>query len=30
MVELREKLRTYGGHPVQEFLDYVESWKKIV
>ena len=30
MVELREKLRTYGGQPVQEFLDYVESWRKIV
>jgi hypothetical protein len=30
MVELREKLRSYGGQPVQEFLDYVESWKKIV
>ena len=30
MVQLREKLRTYGGQPVQEFLDYVESWRKIV
>jgi hypothetical protein len=30
MVELRQKLRTFGGQPVQEFLDYVESWKKIV
>src|SRR5208282_3762711 len=30
MVELRKKLRTYGGQPVQEFLDHVESWSKIV
>jgi hypothetical protein len=30
MVELRKKLRSYGGKQVQEFLDYVESWKKIV
>jgi hypothetical protein len=28
--ELREKLRSYGDHPVQEFLDYVASWKSIV
>ena len=27
---LREKLRTYGGAPVQEFLDRVASWEKIV
>jgi hypothetical protein len=30
MVELRKKLRTYGGQPVQEYLDYVESWRKII
>jgi hypothetical protein len=30
MVELREKLRSYGGQPVQEFLDFVESWEKII
>jgi hypothetical protein len=29
MVELREKLRSYGGQPVQGFLDYVENWRKI-
>jgi hypothetical protein len=28
--ELREKLRSYGGQPVQEFLDYVASWNGIV
>jgi hypothetical protein len=28
-VELIKKLRTYGGQPVQEFLDRVESWQKI-
>ena len=28
--QLREKLRTYGGQPVQEYLDYVASWKSIV
>jgi hypothetical protein len=28
--ELREKLRSYGGQSVQEFLDYVASWKGIV
>jgi hypothetical protein len=27
---LREKLRTFGGVPVQEFLDQVASWEKIV
>ena len=27
---LREKLRTYGGAPVQEFLDRVSSWEKII
>ena len=30
MVAFREKLRTFGGQPVQEFLDYVEGWRKIV
>ncbi|MGD0451725.1 MAG: hypothetical protein ABSA79_11815 [Candidatus Bathyarchaeia archaeon] len=29
-VELREKLRNYGRKPVQEFLDFVTSWEKIV
>jgi hypothetical protein len=28
--ELRERLRTYGGQLVQEFLDFVASWQKIV
>ena len=28
MVELRERLRQYGGKPVQEFLDLVASWEK--
>jgi hypothetical protein len=28
--ELRQKLRSYGGQPVQEFLDFVSSWKRIV
>jgi hypothetical protein len=28
--ELRERLRTYGGQPVQEVLDLVASWEKIV
>ena len=28
MAELRQKLRSYGGQSVQEFLDYVESWTK--
>jgi len=29
-VELRERLRTYGGKPVHEFLDWVNNWKEIV
>ena len=29
-VELIKKLRTYGGQPVQDFLDRVESWQKII
>ena len=29
-VELRERLRTYGGQPVQEYLDFVKGWEKIV
>jgi len=29
-VELRETLRSYGGKPVQEFLDFVKGWEKIV
>lgn len=29
-VELRERLRSYGGQPVQEFLDFVKGWEKIV
>jgi hypothetical protein len=28
--ELREKLKSYGGQPVQEVLDLVSSWEKIV
>ena len=28
--ELRQRLRTYGGRPVQEVLDSVTSWEKIV
>ena len=28
--ELRQRLQTYGGAPVQEFLERVESWKKII
>jgi hypothetical protein len=27
-VELRDRLRNYGGKPVQEFLDFVASWEK--
>jgi hypothetical protein len=27
--DLRQRLRTYGGEPVQEFLDRVASWEKI-
>jgi len=26
---LREKLKSYGGQPVQEFLDFVSAWEKI-
>ncbi|MCL2359253.1 MAG: hypothetical protein LBH74_02975 [Nitrososphaerota archaeon] len=26
--ELREKLRTYGGKPVSEFLNWVENWSQ--
>ncbi len=29
-VELRQRLRSYGGQPVQEFLDYVAGWESIV
>ena len=29
-VELRERLKSYGGQPVQEVLDRVKSWEKIV
>lgn len=29
-VELRERLKSYGGKPVQEVLDLVTSWEKIV
>jgi len=29
MSPLIEKLRSYGGEPVQEYLDYVENWRKI-
>jgi len=29
-VELRERLRSYGGQPVQEFLDFVSNWERIV
>lgn len=28
--DLRKKLRTFGGEPVAEFLDWVESWKNFV
>jgi len=28
--QLTAKLRTYGGQPVQEFLDHVASWKAII
>ncbi len=27
--QLIEKLRTYGGQPVQEYLDRIEGWKNI-
>ena len=29
-VELRHRLKSYGGQPVQEVLDLVKSWEKIV
>ena len=29
-VELRQRLRSYGGQPVQEYLDFVAGWEKIV
>jgi len=29
-VSLREKLKTFGGEPVQEFLGRVASWENIV
>lgn len=29
-VALRQRLRSFGGQPVQEFLDRVESWEQIV
>ena len=29
-VELRERLRSYGGKPVQEYLDFVKGWEKVV
>ncbi len=29
-VELRQRLRNYGGKPVQEFLDFVSSWEKTI
>jgi len=28
--QLLQKLRTYGGQPIQEYLDRIESWKNIV
>ncbi len=28
--DLRKKLRTFGGQPVTEFLDWVEGWKNII
>ncbi len=28
--ELRERLRSYGGQPVREYLDFVKGWEKIV
>jgi hypothetical protein len=28
--QLREKLKSYGGKPVQEVLDRVANWEKIV
>jgi len=29
-VELRERLKSYGGQPVQEVLELVKNWEKIV
>ena len=29
-VALRQKLRSFGGDPVQQFLDRVDSWEKII
>ena len=29
-VELRERLKSYGGQSVQEVLGFVKSWEKIV
>ena len=29
-VALREKLKTFGGEPVQEFLGRVTSWENII
>jgi len=29
-VALRQKLRNFGGDPVQQFLDRVDSWEKII
>jgi hypothetical protein len=28
--ELRDRLRSYGGKPVQEYLDFVQGWDKTV
>ena len=30
MVDLRDRLKTYGGRPVQEVLDLVTDWQKLV
>jgi hypothetical protein len=27
--ELRQRLRTYGGQPVAEYLDWVAGWQKL-
>ena len=29
-VELRQRLRTFGGKPVQEVLDQIANWEKII
>jgi hypothetical protein len=29
-VEFRQRLKSYGDQPVQEVLDLVKSWEKIV